>query len=54
MLGLYLIGHYKETDRTNSTKLIMDYCLIDINIVRFMTAVIIIVSQANELQSEAI
>ena len=32
----------------------MNYCLIDINIVHFMTAVIIIVSQANELQSEAI
>ena len=49
--------HYVRTvfyRRTNSTKLIMDYCLIDINIVQFMTAVIIIVSQANELQSEAI
>ena len=32
----------------------MDYYLIDINIVQFMTAVIIIVSQAKELQSEAI
>ena len=40
--------------KTNSTKLIMDYYLIDINIVQFMTAVIIIVSQAKELQSEAI
>ena len=59
ILGLYFIVHYKETDtkmkcRANSTKLIMDYCLIDINIVQFMTAVIIIVSQAKELQSEAI
>ena len=45
---------YKETDTKNSTKLIMDYYLIDINIVQFMTAVIIIVSQAKELQSEAI
>ena len=38
----------------NYTRLKMNYCLIDINIVHFMTAVIIIVSQANELQSEAI